>query len=78
MEPRYRTPRELVEALQQRAPEGRAHLWALLREPVGRLMAELSARHHLDQGLERLTLHALHSAETWLRTRPAGPFGRMT
>ncbi len=74
MPSRPATPRELVEALQHRSPGAREHLWQLLREPLGRLMDELRVRHGLDSDPERLTLHALHAAETWLRTRPAGSF----
>src|SRR5262245_43295740 len=74
MERRYRTPRELVEALHARAPAARAQLWGLLRAPVARLLAEFGARHGLDEDLELLTRHALHSAETYLRTRPPEEF----
>jgi hypothetical protein len=74
MAPRPATPRELVEALQNRAAGARDHLWQLLREPLRRLMGELRQRHGLAGSEERLTLYALHAAETWLRTRPAGSF----
>jgi hypothetical protein len=74
MPPRPATPRDLVEALQNRAEGARDHLWQLLREPLGRLMGELRKRHGLGLDEEHLTLHALHAAETWLRTRPAGAF----
>jgi hypothetical protein len=63
-----------VEALQHRTPGAREQLWQVLREPLGRLMGELRVRHRPDSDDERLTLHALHAAETWLRTRPAGSF----
>lgn len=76
MKPRYRTPRELVEALQHREPAARGRLWEAVREPIGRLMGELIARHKLSQNPEQLTLYALHLAETWLRTRPAREFER--
>src|SRR5262249_41622169 len=69
MAPRYRTPRELVEALQARAREARALLQQLLRAPLERLMDQFLARHGLDEDRSLLTLHALHAAETWLRTR---------
>jgi hypothetical protein len=71
---RASTPRELVEALQNRASGARDQLWQLLREPLQRLMGEFRERHSLDSDDERLTLHALHAAETWLRTRPPGSF----
>jgi hypothetical protein len=78
MPPRPATPRDLVEALQNRAAGARDHLWQLLREPLGRLMGELRKRHDLGRDEEQLTLHALHAAETWLRTRPAGAFAGMS
>jgi serine phosphatase RsbU (regulator of sigma subunit) len=78
MDSRHATPRELVEALQHRADGARARLWEFLRAPVGRLMDELRSRHRLGQDRERLTTHALHAAETWLRTRPATSFTGMT
>jgi hypothetical protein len=74
MERRYDTPRELVEALQARGPGARAQLWQLLHEAVERMMAELVRRHQLDDDPRVLTLHALHTAETGLRARPASSF----
>jgi hypothetical protein len=65
---RYPTPKDLVEALQQRRDGARAQLWHGLRQPVGRLLGELARRHGLPGG-DRLTTHALHLAETYLRTR---------
>ena len=78
MKPRWRTPRDLVEGLQQRAADARGRLWEAVREPLGRLMGEVIARHQLDQSRDRLTLNALHLAETWLRTRPAREFDRLS
>jgi hypothetical protein len=78
MEPRYATPRELVEALQRRADGARADLWQRLGEPVERLIDELVARHQLDADRGKLSRHALHLAETYLRTRSARPFATMT
>ena len=78
MKPRWRTPRDLVEGLQQRADGARGRLWEAVREPLGRLMGELIARRRLSQDRDRLTLHALHLAETWLRTRPAREFDRLS
>ena len=75
---RYRTPRELVEGLQRSGCGARAQMWQVLREPLERLMGELIARHGLDEDHELLTLHALHSAETALRTRPADAFAEMS
>jgi hypothetical protein len=62
-------PRSLLEALRQRRPEARARFWREVREPIERLMGQLIVRHHLAHDREQLTLHALHSAETYLRTR---------
>jgi hypothetical protein len=76
MAARYRTPQELVDGLQDRAPEARPLMWQLFREPFGRLLAELVSRHGLDR--ELLTVHALHSAETLLRSRPAGAFAGLS
>jgi hypothetical protein len=78
MEPRYLTPADLVEALHARAVEARAQLRRTLAEPVGRLMGQLVTRHQMAHQRERLTLYALHLAETWLRTRPAASFGGMS
>ena len=78
MQPRYATPADLVEALQSRSPEARAQLRRLLAEPLGRLMGQLISRHRMAHQRERLTLYALHLAETWLRTRRAGDFAAMS
>ena len=47
MESRYPTPRDLVEALQQRAGGARAQLGQFLLEPLGRLLDGLAERHRL-------------------------------
>lgn len=78
MQPRYATPADLVEALQGGATEARARLREVLAEPLGRLMGQLISRHRLAHQQERLTLYALHLAETWLRTRPAATFRGMS
>ncbi len=78
MEPRYPTPRELVEALQARAAGARAQFGQLLREPLGQLMDRFLARHNFDEDRALLTLHALHAAETYVRATPGAPFDRMT
>jgi serine phosphatase RsbU (regulator of sigma subunit) len=77
LETRYRTPRDLVEALHNSAPGARAQLWERVREPVARLLDGLIAQHQLKHGRDRLVLHALHAAETYLRTRPVGEFAGM-
>jgi hypothetical protein len=75
MDSRYSTPGQLVEALQQRADGARAQLWHRLKGPVGRLMDDLILRHRLvDRDRDALSLHALHSVETYLRTRPTREF----
>src|SRR5262245_10584534 len=74
MEPQYATPSALVEALHRRGRGAREQLWFWLRDPVDRLMRQLAERHRVDSGLERMTRHALHLAETWLRTRPQNEF----
>jgi hypothetical protein len=78
MDLRYRTPQELVEGLQVRGSGARTQMWQLLREPFERLMAELISRHRLEDDHELLTTHALHSAETALRSRPAGAYTGMS
>jgi sulfur transfer complex TusBCD TusB component (DsrH family) len=78
MEPRYRTPEELVEGLHARGPGARAQTWQLLRAPLDRLIGELIARHGLDEDRDLLTTHALHSAETALRTRSASTFAGLS
>ncbi|HVS37330.1 MAG TPA: PP2C family protein-serine/threonine phosphatase [Gemmataceae bacterium] len=78
MKPRWRTPRDLVEALQRQTDGARQRLWEALRAPLGRLMGEVIVRLNLDLDRERLTLHALHLAETWLRTRPPREFDRLS
>jgi serine phosphatase RsbU (regulator of sigma subunit) len=74
MEPRYHTPYDLVDALQNRAPGARAQLWELVREPVGRLMDGLIAKHQIKHRRERMVLNALHAAETYLRARALADF----
>jgi hypothetical protein len=74
MEQRYHTPEELVEGLQGRRPGARAQLWQLLREPLSNLMRKLISRHGLDDEDDLLTTHALHSAETALRSRQSKAF----
>ncbi len=44
------------------------------REPFERLMRQLGERHRLDSTHDRTTRHALHLAETVLRTRPASDY----
>lgn len=78
MKPRFGTPRELVDGLHQRSDGARGRLWEAVREPVARLMRELIAHRRLDPDANRLTLHALHLAETWVRTRPPGEFERLS
>src|ERR1700693_5033862 len=77
LEQGYATPRDLVEALQTSAPGARAQLWEWVREPIARLMEALIAKPQLAHGRERMVLHALHSAETFLRTRPLREFANM-
>ncbi len=78
MKPRWRTPRDLIEGLQQRADGARGRLWEAVRAPLDRLMGEVIVRRRLDQARDRLTLHALHLAEIWLRTRPPREFDRLS
>jgi hypothetical protein len=74
MEPTYATPMALVEALQQRGRGARAQLWTWLHEPFAVLMRQLAERHRFDAAHDRATRHALHLAETYLRTRPASDY----
>src|SRR5262245_2143446 len=78
MESRFVTPSALVEGLHNRRDGARARFWEWLREPVRRLMGELKARHRLEHRLERLTEHALHAAETFVRTRSGAEFATMS
>jgi serine phosphatase RsbU (regulator of sigma subunit) len=73
----YGTPRELVEALERRDDAARPELWRWVREPIARLMDEILTRQRLPHARERLINHALHSAETFLRTRPHHEFAAM-
>ncbi len=68
------TPRQLVESLQSRDRRARDQFWALMRPALERLIDRLVAQHQLKGQHERLVLHALHTAETWLRTRPPDEF----
>ncbi|HMF10951.1 MAG TPA: SpoIIE family protein phosphatase, partial [Gemmataceae bacterium] len=74
----YSTPQELIEALQQRGDGAREQLQEFLRGPLARLMEELRSRHRLRPNEEMLTRHALHAAETYLRTRPMQAFASMS
>jgi serine phosphatase RsbU (regulator of sigma subunit) len=75
---RYPTPRELVEALQLRGEGAREQLHQMLRAPLERLMEELRVRYRLRHSSETLTRHALHAAETYLRTRAVQMFASLT
>lgn len=68
------TPRRLVEALHERGDEARQQLWQVLGHAAGQLVGECIARHGLSHNPQRLTDYALHSVETYLRTRPQGEF----
>ncbi len=72
------TPRDLVEALHRRDDAARPQLWKWVREPIVRLMDDIIARQRLEPSRERIVTHALHSAETFLRTRPVDDFTSMT
>ena len=78
MESRFTTPGALVEGLHNRADGARARLWDLLRDPVRRLMEGLRTRHQLEHKLEQLTEHALHAAETFVRTRSPSEFAPLS
>lgn len=69
MEP-YRTPQELVEGLHARQPRARGELFALMRAPLERLLANLLKRHGLHEDIDLVLLHGLHHSETHLRFRP--------
>jgi Stage II sporulation protein E (SpoIIE) len=73
----FATPLELVEALHQRDDAARPQLWHWVREPIMRLMNGIISRQKLSHGRERVITHAVHSAETFLRTRPVQEFGSM-
>jgi serine phosphatase RsbU (regulator of sigma subunit) len=74
MEPRYPTPKDLVQALHERRREARTQLWHHFRYPVGQLLDAVFAHHGLAHDRALLTQHALHSAETYLRTREPAYF----
>src|SRR4051812_39632756 len=74
---RHSTPEALVEALHNRDEAARAQLREWLGDSVERLMQRLQTRHDLPHRLERLTHHALHAAETYLRTRSPADFRSM-
>jgi len=74
---RYPSPRELVEALQQRGDGARAQLHEMLHGPLSRLMAELRTRYGLLYKGESLTRQSLHAAETYLRTHPLRSFAAL-
>jgi sigma-B regulation protein RsbU (phosphoserine phosphatase) len=71
---RFSSPEALVEALHNRDERARTELQEWLGDPIRRLMQTLHARHRLTHRLDRLTRHALHAAETYLRTRPVSEF----
>src|SRR5260370_38542543 len=73
----YGTPRDLVEALERHDDAARPELWRWVRDPIARLMDEILTRQRLPHARERLINHALHSAETFLRTRPLQEFAAM-
>jgi serine phosphatase RsbU (regulator of sigma subunit) len=78
MASRFSTPRALVEALHNRDEAARLQLREWLAEPIRRLVQDLHARYQLPHRLERLTSHALHAAETYLRMRSPQDFAQMS
>jgi hypothetical protein len=68
------TPRQLVEALHQRVAGARTQLQELVAQPLGLLIDRLITQNQMTQNRKGLVVHALHSAETWLRTRPVDEF----
>ena len=70
--------RELVQALHDRTPGTRAELWKQIRQQVEKLIDRLVKQYQLQGQREVLVLHALHTAETWLRTRPMHEFDNLT
>ncbi|HTU20420.1 MAG TPA: PP2C family protein-serine/threonine phosphatase [Gemmataceae bacterium] len=78
MAPRYPTPPDLVEALQQRGDGARAQLHEMLYFPIDRLMEAMRGRYRLQHEQEMLTRNALHAGETYLRTRPISTFASVS
>lgn len=78
MASRFPTPLALVQALHNREDAARRQFRDWLAPPIQRLVHDLAARHQLPHRLDRLTSHALHAAETYLRMRPAQDFARMS
>lgn len=78
MQVRYPTPEALVAALQRREDAARAQFQEWLQEPIRRLMDGMRQRLGLTHRQERLTEHALHAAETFVRTRPLREFAGLT
>jgi serine phosphatase RsbU (regulator of sigma subunit) len=78
MASRYPTPRDLVAALHERGKGAREQLQEFLRAPLARLMDDLRQRYRLSRRAESLTHHALHAAETHLRTQASAAFASMT
>jgi hypothetical protein len=74
MKPSFPTPFDLVAALQRGGGGARERLHGELGEAVERLFDRVSARHGLRRDRDSLVLHALHAAETYLRTRPVAEF----
>jgi hypothetical protein len=70
----FDSPSALVQAVQRREHRARDQLCQLLRAPVTRLMEDLARYFHLESNSARLTAHALHAAETWVRTRSSDAF----
>jgi serine phosphatase RsbU (regulator of sigma subunit) len=78
MASRFVSPLALVEALHNREAGARGQLRDLVGGAVRRLVQELQARHNLPHRPEHLLNNALHSAETYLRMRPAHDFETMS
>ncbi|MGF1579335.1 MAG: PP2C family protein-serine/threonine phosphatase [Gemmataceae bacterium] len=75
---KYESPQSLVTALHRLDPGARECLWELLRPGITGLLERLLTRHGLTHSCEQLTEYALHSAETFLRTRPSSDFDEMS
>ncbi len=74
----YDSAQSLVAALHGHDPQARECLWELLRPGISRLLQRWIAQHKLPHSCEQLTEYALHSAETFLQTRPPEDFAGLT
>jgi len=74
----FAAPQQLIESLFARNRAAREELHRILRKPLTSLLNKLASKHSLQIDSKRLVEYALHSIETFLRTRKIEDFSKMS